>query len=160
VFAKIFAQIYDSSLVENPELRFTFMDFLILADKNGVVDVTHEAIERRTNRPIEIIRKTITERPLASLGRPSVHIPREMNGRTINVRFLFADCSRTRADVRSFASLGKRTDERLRLMFPFEQTARFSKLLCKSSIQLERVVTSSPTSSRESLKCFGGIASC
>jgi hypothetical protein len=61
MFAKIFKQIYDSSLVENPETRFTFMDFLILADRNGVVDVTHDAIARRTNRPIELIRQTISE---------------------------------------------------------------------------------------------------
>ena len=61
MFAKIFSQIYDSSIVENPETRFTFMDFLVLADINGVVDMTHEAISRRTNRPIEIIRATIAE---------------------------------------------------------------------------------------------------
>lgn len=61
MYAKIFQQIYDSSIVENPELRFTFMDLLVLADKDGVVDMTHEAISRRTNRSIEIIRKTISE---------------------------------------------------------------------------------------------------
>jgi len=61
VFAKIFKQILESSIVESPETRFTFMDFLILADKNGVVDVTHEAIARRTNRPIDVIRRTIAE---------------------------------------------------------------------------------------------------
>jgi hypothetical protein len=61
VYAKIFSQIYDSSIVENPELRFTFMDLLVLADPDGVVDMTHEAISRRTNRPIEIIRSTIQE---------------------------------------------------------------------------------------------------
>jgi len=59
MFAKIFSQIYDSSIVENPEARFTFMDLLVLADINGVVDMTHEAIARRTNRPIEVIRETI-----------------------------------------------------------------------------------------------------
>ncbi len=37
------------------------MDLLVLADRNGVVDMTHEAIARRTNRPIELIRKTIAE---------------------------------------------------------------------------------------------------
>lgn len=37
------------------------MDFLILSDCNGVVDMTHEAIARRTNRPIEVIRRTITQ---------------------------------------------------------------------------------------------------
>jgi hypothetical protein len=61
MFAKIFNQIYDSSIVENPETRFTFMDFLILADKNGVVDVTQN-VARRTNRQIEVIRRTITDR--------------------------------------------------------------------------------------------------
>ncbi len=59
MFAKIFSQIYDSSIVENPELRFTFMDLLVLADAGGVVDMTHEAIARRTNRPIDVIRSTI-----------------------------------------------------------------------------------------------------
>lgn len=61
MFAKIFNQIYDSSIVESPETRFTFMDFLILADQNGVVDMTHEAVARRTNRPVELIRKTVSE---------------------------------------------------------------------------------------------------
>jgi hypothetical protein len=61
VFAKIFNQIYDSSIVESPETRFTFMDFLVLADPNGIVDMTQEAIARRTNRPVEVIRKTILE---------------------------------------------------------------------------------------------------
>lgn len=59
MYAKIFEQIYDSSIAENPEARFTFMDLLVLADKNGVVDMTHEAIARRTNRPLDVIRKTI-----------------------------------------------------------------------------------------------------
>ncbi len=61
MFAKIFSQIFDSSIVENPEMRFTFMDLLVLCDIDGVVDMTHEAIARRTNRPIEIIRLTILE---------------------------------------------------------------------------------------------------
>ncbi len=59
MFAKVFSQIYDSSIVEDSELRYTFMDMLVLADRNGVVDMTHEAIARRTNRPIETIRRTI-----------------------------------------------------------------------------------------------------
>ena len=60
MFAKVFSQIYDSSIVENPEVRFTFMDLLVLADQTGVVDMTPEAIARRTNRPIGIIRETIS----------------------------------------------------------------------------------------------------
>jgi len=61
MYAKVFQQILDSSIATNPELRFTFMDMLILADQDGVVDMTHEAIARRTNRPIEVIRATIKE---------------------------------------------------------------------------------------------------
>jgi hypothetical protein len=59
LFAKIFSAIYDSSIVEDPEVRFTFMDLLVLADMNGVVDMTYDAIARRTNRPVDIIRSTI-----------------------------------------------------------------------------------------------------
>lgn len=61
MFVKIFTQMLDSSIVETPEVRFTFMDMLLLCDVNGVVDMTHEAFARRTNRPIEIIRSTISE---------------------------------------------------------------------------------------------------
>lgn len=61
MFAKVFHQIFDSSIAEHPQTRFTFTDLLILADGRGRVDMTHDAIARRTNRPIEIIRATITE---------------------------------------------------------------------------------------------------
>jgi hypothetical protein len=61
VYAKIFRQIFESSIADKPDVRFTFMDLLILADKDGVVDMTHEAISRITVRPIEVIRATITE---------------------------------------------------------------------------------------------------
>ena len=59
MYAKVFVQIFDSSIVENPEVRLTFMDMLILADADGVVDMTHEAIARRTNRPEDVVRRTI-----------------------------------------------------------------------------------------------------
>ena len=61
MYVKIFSQIYDSSIVEKPEVRFTFMDLLVLADRDGVVDITHEAIARRTNRPLQVIIDTIAE---------------------------------------------------------------------------------------------------
>ena len=61
MYTKIFSQILDSSIVESPELRFTFMDMLVLADPDGVVDMTYEAIARRTNRPLGLIRSTIAE---------------------------------------------------------------------------------------------------
>lgn len=61
MFAKVFTQIFDSSIVEKPEVRFTFTDLLTLCDVNGVVDMTHEAISRRTNRPLRVIKETIAE---------------------------------------------------------------------------------------------------
>jgi hypothetical protein len=59
MYSKIFRRIYESSIAENPVLRFTFMDLLVLADRDGVVDMTHEAIARITNRPLKEIRETI-----------------------------------------------------------------------------------------------------
>ena len=59
MFAKVFEQIYDSSIAEDYQVRFVFEDLLTLADCNGVVDKTHEAIARRTNVPIEIIKRAI-----------------------------------------------------------------------------------------------------
>ena len=61
MYAKIFRQIFDSSIVENPEARFTFIDLLILSDGRGRVDMTHEAIARQTNRSLEVIQRTIAE---------------------------------------------------------------------------------------------------
>ena len=61
MFAKIFAQIFDSSIAEDWQTRLVFEDFLKLADINGVVDMTREAIARRTNVPLDIINRGITE---------------------------------------------------------------------------------------------------
>jgi len=59
MYAKIFEQIYDSSIAEDYQVRHVFMDLLVLADQTGVVDMTVEAVARRTNVPIEIIRKSL-----------------------------------------------------------------------------------------------------
>ena len=61
MFAKVFEQIYDSSIAENYLTRLVFEDMLTLADINGVVDKTHEAISRRTNVPIDVVKKGIVE---------------------------------------------------------------------------------------------------
>lgn len=61
MYAKVFRQIFESSIAENPELRFTFMDLIVLADSDGIVDITHEAISRITNRPLDVIKRTIAE---------------------------------------------------------------------------------------------------
>src|SRR5215469_7918684 len=65
MFAKVFGQIFDSSIAEDYNCRRMFMDLLVLADSDGVVDMTHEAIARRTNVPIEEVIKYVKE-----LGEP------------------------------------------------------------------------------------------
>jgi len=59
MFAKIFSQIFDSSIADNSTHRHIFMDFLVLADSDGVVDMTLEAIARRTNVPLEQIAEAV-----------------------------------------------------------------------------------------------------
>lgn len=59
MFAKVFEQIFDSSIAEDYQVRLVFEDMLTLADIDGVVDKTPEALARRTNVPIEIIKKAI-----------------------------------------------------------------------------------------------------
>lgn len=61
VFAKIFAQIFDSSISADYVVRHVFMDLLVLADRDGVVDMTLDAIARRTNVPKKIVAHCITE---------------------------------------------------------------------------------------------------
>ncbi len=61
MYAKIFTQIFDSSIAENYEVRHVFEDLLKLADIDGVVDMTVEAISRRTNVPLDKVRFGIQE---------------------------------------------------------------------------------------------------
>lgn len=59
MYAKIFDQIFDSSIADDCQVRWVFQDMLVLADKNGVVDMTHQAISRRTNVPLETVKRAI-----------------------------------------------------------------------------------------------------
>jgi hypothetical protein len=61
VFAKVFGQIFDSSIAEDYNCRRMFMDLLVLADSTGAVDMTSEAISRRTNVPVEEVVKYVKE---------------------------------------------------------------------------------------------------
>lgn len=67
MFAKVFSQIFDSSIAENYELRHFFEDMLKLADLTGVVDMTPEAISRRINLPLEKVVPLLHE-----LGKPDL----------------------------------------------------------------------------------------
>lgn len=55
----MFSQIFDSSIADNHQHRHVFMDLLVLADSDGVVDMTAEAIARRTNVPLEVVQEAI-----------------------------------------------------------------------------------------------------
>ena len=61
MFAKIFSQIFDSSISADYVVRHIFMDLLVLADSEGVVDMTLDAISRRTNVPSAIVANAIAE---------------------------------------------------------------------------------------------------
>jgi len=56
MFGKLFGQMYDSSLVEDWRALVTFQQLVILCDADGIVDMTPEAIIRRTNLPADVIR--------------------------------------------------------------------------------------------------------
>jgi hypothetical protein len=53
MYAKVFSQIFDSSIADNFRLRHFFMDLLVLADPDGVVDMTPTSIAARTRIPLE-----------------------------------------------------------------------------------------------------------
>ena len=78
-FVKIFEQIYDSSIAEDWHVRVVFQDMLILANKDGIVDRTPEAIARRTNVPLETVLEAI---PRLEAGDPASRTPDE-DGRRI-----------------------------------------------------------------------------
>lgn len=59
LYARVFLQILDSSLAEDYQTRHVFEDMLKLVNQDGVVDMTHQAIARRTNVPLEIIKNSI-----------------------------------------------------------------------------------------------------
>lgn len=61
MYGKLFEQMYDGTLAtKGPwQALVTFQQFIILADKRGDVDMTPEAISRRTTIPLEIIRQGI-----------------------------------------------------------------------------------------------------
>lgn len=65
LYARIFLQILDSSLADDWQTRHVFEDLLKLASSEGVVDMTHTAISRRTNVPLDIV-----ERAISSLESP------------------------------------------------------------------------------------------
>ena len=60
MYAKVFEQILTSSIAENYQVRHIFMDFLVLADKEGIVDMTRGAIARRLNLPLRLLTSALS----------------------------------------------------------------------------------------------------
>lgn len=89
VYGKLFEQMFDGTLAtQGPwQALVTFQQLIILADKTGCVDMTPEAISRRTTIPLEIIEtglKTLSEpdpnsRTPAEEGRRIVGLSPERN---------------------------------------------------------------------------------
>lgn len=65
MYGKLFSSMYDGSLVESWQALVTFQQMIVLCDADGVIDMTPEAISRRTGIPLEIIKAgiEILERP-------------------------------------------------------------------------------------------------
>ena len=61
MFAKVFEQIFESSIAEDYHTRHVFMDLLVLADEEGVVDKTPGAISRITNVPVKLVTKALEQ---------------------------------------------------------------------------------------------------
>jgi hypothetical protein len=61
MYVKQFDQMFDSSIAANWNVRHVFMDLLMLADSDGCVDMTYDAIVRRTNGPPATIVNAIKE---------------------------------------------------------------------------------------------------
>lgn len=59
LYARVFLQILDSSLAEDWKTRHVFEDILKLVNRDGVCDMTHAAIARRTNVPLEVVAAAI-----------------------------------------------------------------------------------------------------
>lgn len=61
MYSKLFSQMYDGTLRTHAHwhVLITFQQMLILADPEGVIDMTHEAIAIRTGLPLEVIKTGI-----------------------------------------------------------------------------------------------------
>jgi hypothetical protein len=55
MYGKVFASMYDGTLVDSWEALVTFQQMIVLADSGGIVDMTPQALSRRTGIPLEII---------------------------------------------------------------------------------------------------------
>lgn len=59
MYAKIFSQIFDSTLADNWQHRHVFEDLLKLSDQRGYVDMTPESIIARTRLPADMVMEAL-----------------------------------------------------------------------------------------------------
>ena len=59
MYGKIFESMYDGTLYGQWEALITFQQMIVLADKEGFVDITPPALSARTSIPLDIIQKGI-----------------------------------------------------------------------------------------------------
>jgi len=59
MYGKIFESMYDGTLYGQWEALITFQQMIVLADKEGFIDITPPALAARTSIPLEIIQKGI-----------------------------------------------------------------------------------------------------
>lgn len=59
MYGKIFRQIYASSIAQDYKVRHIFMDLIVLADAEGIVDMTLESIAGFTRVPIDDLRSAV-----------------------------------------------------------------------------------------------------
>ena len=68
MYGKIFESIYDGTLSADWRAMVTFQQFIVLADSEGIVDLTPLALSRRTGIPLKIL-----EYGIARLQEPDPH---------------------------------------------------------------------------------------
>ena len=61
MYGKVFESMYEGSLYGHFEAIVTFQALIVLADENGIVDYTPEALAGRTSYPLEVIQKGLDE---------------------------------------------------------------------------------------------------
>lgn len=85
MYGKVFEQMYDGTLASKGpwQALVTFQQMIVLAEKNGVLDMTAEALSRRTTIPLDIIQIGIAalEQP-----DPESRTPDEEGRRIVRLR--------------------------------------------------------------------------
>lgn len=59
MYAKVFRSIFDGSLYGNFEATVTFMAMLVVADRNGIVDMTATKLASTCGYPLDVVQKGI-----------------------------------------------------------------------------------------------------